>query len=88
MTLDDSLKGVVEYALRTGWTHEQIPLLRSEYRKAERMYEHENPMPIRENGEIAFQSRVAEWMKYREITAARTTRQYMEEKRRRIKTND
>lgn len=77
MTLDDSVRGVIQYAFRIGWRTNGTEELKGIYRTAERLYEHQHPIPRPELNEIGFQGRIAEWLRHREIYAAQCTREYV-----------
>lgn len=78
MSLDDSLRGVIFYALRTGWSVHRIEELRGEYRRGERLYEEKFPMPKpNKDNPFGYQATIVEWIKSRELIAAQITRDYI-----------
>lgn len=82
MTLDDSLRGVLAYAVRTGWPQERKEELRQEYRKAERIYEKTFPAPnYNKDNPTGYQALLVEWLRSRELIAATMTRNYINTER-------
>ena len=78
MSLDDSLRGVLLYAVRVGWPQERKEELRQEYRRAERLYEKTFPQPnYNKDNPTGYQARLVEWLRSRELIAANMTRTYI-----------
>lgn len=77
MTLDDSVRGVIQYAFRIGWRTNSADELKGVYRNGEKLYEINHPIPRPEPNEIGFQGRIADWLRHREIYAAQCTREYV-----------